>query len=153
MEPRIPRNGMEQHHPCPEWACSQHQSRSWPRFLKDSSTFRLPMSPPKVRSALGTVVTSVLNLGHGGCDRRCRPHLLWKVKRAHCTTIAQSIFQSLTSICSLRLVFVSPYFVFFFSDEWLLSSWLSSSDRQGWGLGGDSTPVGFLPGLLFTLLF
>lgn len=74
-----------------------------------------------------------------GCDRRCRPHRLWKAERARCTTISQSIFQSLTSICGLRLVFVSPHFVFFFVMNGYCQAGLEAGIGRGWGLGGGST--------------
>lgn len=61
-------------------------------------------------------------------------HLLWKAERAHRTTISQSIFQSLTSICGLRLVFVSAYFVFFSMMNGYCQAGLRS-DRQEAGAG------------------
>lgn len=142
--------------PAPEVTFLCHKAwRTLPPFL-------CPMSPLKVRSAPWTVVTSKLNLGPCRLvTGAAQAHLFWKAEGAHRNTISQSIFQSLTSICGLRLVFVSPYFVFFFmmngycqaSLEEVIGRRRGAGRRQhsGGGLGG--VCVGFLVGLLLTFLF
>lgn len=108
-----------------------------PGCLQTSSTLLLPpLSPQGVRSALRTVVTSKVNLGPRGCvTGGARPRLLWQAERAHHTTIPRSICQSLTSICGLRLVFVSPYFVFFFVMNGYCQAGLEEAIGRRWGPG------------------
>lgn len=116
--------------PAQELALLCHYShRTFPPLL-------IPMSPLEVKSAPWTVVTSKLNLRpQGFVTEGAQPHLLWKAERAHRTTISQSIFQSLTSICGLRLVFVSPYFVFFLVMNGYCQAGLEEAIGRRWGLG------------------
>lgn len=142
LEPASPSPGTKPpSSPRPPWGGQSPSIRGGsllPGFPQISSmhTPPIPMSPREVRPAPWTVVTSKLNLGPWGCvTGGAQPRLLWKAERAHRTTISRSICQSLTSICGLRLVFVSPHFVFFFVMNGYCQAGLEEAIGRRWGPG------------------
>lgn len=121
---------------------AQGSGDAWePHRARSSVTFESQARSP-------AAITSKLNLRPGGLEtRRCPAPTALEGRQSAPRPVSQSIFQSLTSICGLRLVFVSPYFVFFLVMNGYCQAGLGEAIGSRWGLRWRAQGGGFHGGV------